>query len=286
MAETSIVIIGLPESGKTTYLAALWHQITAGDVETKLRFRNLLAGNSKHLNSIAARWRNAIVQERTALTGNRRVSMNLFDTADQAVCVTFPDVPGETYRGMWENRVCDSEIADILRNGNVLLFIHADTIQAPKWTVDEVAISAEAGVEKPDGPVEAWKPVHAPTQVQLVDLLQLLRLPPLDAGPRFLAVMLSAWDKAHEEGLEPESYFETKLPLLSQYLCSGGDDWNWRVYGLSAQGGEYDTGESDGQRVCEAEELRNLDRPSERIKLVGPKGDSHDLTAPLAWLMS
>ena len=264
----------------------LWHQITAGDVETKLRFRNLLAGNSEHLNSIAARWRNAIVQERTALTGNRLVSMNLFDTASQAVCVTFPDVPGETYRGMWEDRVCDSGIADILRNGNVLLFIHADTIQAPKWTVDEVAISAEVGLEGPDGPVEAWKPIHAPTQVQLVDLLQLLRLPPLDAGPRFLAVMLSAWDKARGEGLAPESYLETKLPLLSQYLCSGADNWNWRVYGLSAQGGEYDTGESDGQRVCEAEDLRKLDRPSERIKLVGPEGLTHDLTAPLAWLMS
>ena len=285
MAKTSIVIIGLPASGKTTYLAALWHQVTAGDTETRLGFHNLLAGNFEHLNSIAARWRNAIVQERTALAGNRRVSMNLSDTASQAVCVTFPDVPGEIYRAMWEARVCDSAIADILRNGNVMLFIHADTIQAPKWTVDEVSLSAEIGLEGPDGPIVGWKPIHAPTQVQLVDLLQLLRLPPLDTGPRSLAVMLSAWDKVGEEGLAPGTYFDTKLPLLSQYLTSGADGWNWRVYGLSAQGGEYDTGESDGHKVCEAEELRKLDRPSDRIELVGPEGVTHDLTAPLAWLM-
>ena len=285
MAETSIVIIGLPASGKTTYLAALWHQIIAGEIETELRFRNLLAGNSEHLNSIARRWRDAIVQERTALTGHRRVSMNLFDAADQAVCVTFPDVPGETYLRMWEDRVCDSGIADILRAGNVLLFIHADTIQAPKWTVDELAVSAEAGLEPPDGPVEEWKPVHAPTQVQLVDLLQLLRLPPLDTGSRFLALVLSAWDRARGEGLTPETYFGAKLPLLRQYLCSGADGWNWRVYGLSAQGGEYDTGEAGGQGLCEAEGLRNLDRPSDRIQLIGPAGTTQDLTTPLAWLM-
>ena len=211
--------------------------------------------------------------------------MNLLDTASQAVRVTFPDVPGETYRRMWEDRDCDSEIATILRNGNVLLFIHADTIQAPKWIVEEVALSKAVGLEGPDGPVEPWKPIHAPTQVQLVDLLQLLRMPPLDAGPRLLAVMLSAWDTAREEGLAPESYLEAKLPLLSQYLCRGADGWNWRVYGLSAQGGEYDIREADGKRVREAEELRNLDRPSERIELVGPEGVTHDLTAPLAWLM-
>ena len=32
MSKRTIVIIGLPESGKTTYLAALWHLITARDV--------------------------------------------------------------------------------------------------------------------------------------------------------------------------------------------------------------------------------------------------------------
>jgi type IV secretory pathway ATPase VirB11/archaellum biosynthesis ATPase len=34
MNERSVVIIGLPESGKTTFLAALWHLITERDVET------------------------------------------------------------------------------------------------------------------------------------------------------------------------------------------------------------------------------------------------------------
>ena len=285
MAERSVVIIGLPASGKTTYLAALWHLIIDRDVETSLRFGNLRTGDSVHLNAIARRWREAMVQERTAVAGNRLVSMNLIDTANQAVRVTFPDVPGEAYRQMWEGRDCEPAIAKILRFGDVLLFVHADTIRAPIWIADEVALSKAAGLERPKGQTRAWDPRVSPTQVQLVDLLQLLRIAPLDVGPRRVAVVLSAWDKVGDEGLTPTDYLESRLPLLNQYFRRGADGWKWRVYGLSAQGGEYDKVEDNAERVPEAEELRKLDRPSTRIQLVGPVAETHDLTEPLAWLM-
>jgi hypothetical protein len=285
MAERSIVIIGLPESGKTTFLAALWHLITARDVKTALRFHTLRRGEATHLNQIAARWRDAKIQDRTAVGGNRLVSMNLLNAADTAVRVTFPDVPGEAYRRMWEERDCEPEIAEILQAGGVLLFVHADSIRPPKWVVDEVALSKALGLKVAEGQEIAWHPRLAPTQVQLVDLLQLLSRPPLDVGPRRLAIMLSAWDKVSDEDLAPQAYLEAKLPLLAQYLRRGVDGWVWRAYGLSAQGGDYDPVDSNAARKPEAEELRNLDRPSTRIRLVGTEAETHDLTEPLAWLM-
>ena len=285
MAERSIVIIGLPESGKTTFLAALWHLITERDVDTVLRFHTLRVGKAAHLNKIAARWRDAKIQNRTAISGNRIVSMNLLDTAGIPVRVTFPDVPGEVYRRMWEDRECDPEIAEILYTGDVLFFVHADTIRSPKWVVDEVKLSKDVGLEVPEDQEVPWHPHLAPTQVQLVDLLQLLRRSPLDTGPRRLAIILSAWDKACGEGLSPQNYLEGKLPLLAQYLQRGADGWTWHIYGLSAQGGDYDPIEPDAQRKPEADELRNLDRPSTRIRLLGDKDETHDLTVPLAWLM-
>ncbi|MDE0434386.1 MAG: hypothetical protein OXH92_10295 [Bryobacterales bacterium] len=285
MAERSIVIIGLPESGKTTFLAALWHLITERDVDTLLRFHELSRGEVSHLNEIAARWRDAKVQDRTAVAGNRLVSMNLLDNAGVPVRVTFPDVPGEAYRRMWEDRECDPEIAKILYEGDVIFFIHADKIQAPKWVVDEVALSNELGLEVSENPVVQWHPELAPTQVQLADLLQLLRRSPLDNGPRRLAIMMSAWDKASGEGLSPRAYLEQKLPLLAQYLQLGADDWTWRIYGLSAQGGDYDKTNSNAHPKPEAEALRNLDSPSKRIMLLENGAKTHDLTRPLAWLM-
>jgi hypothetical protein len=285
MSDHSVAIIGLPASGKTTFLAALWHLVTMRDVETILRFGNLRAGDAAHLNEIAGRWREAKVQNRTTLVGNRLVSMNLLDTAGQHLRVTFPDTAGEAYRHMCEDRYCDPQISEILTTADIILFVHADAIRAPQWVMDEVALSRALGLAVPDGETVNWHPRLAPTQVQLVDLLQLLRRPPLDIGPRRLVVMLSAWDKARGEGLTPEAYLEAKLPLLAQYLRRCADGWTWRVYGLSAQGGDYDPAEEDARRLPEAEHLRNLERPSTRIQLVGQGPETHDLTEPLAWLM-
>jgi hypothetical protein len=285
MNERSVVIIGLPESGKTTFLAALWHLITERDVETVLRFHTLRSGEASHLNEIAARWRDAKVQDRTAVGGNRMVSMNLKDAAETSIRVTFPDVPGEAYRRMTEERDCEPAIADILKANGVLLFIHADTIRPPKWVVDEVALSKAVGLPTPSGQEVPWHPRLAPTQVQVVDLLQLLRAAPLDVGRRRLAIMLSAWDKADGEGLSPAAYLDAKLPLLAQYLRCGVDEWTWRIYGLSAQGGDYDAIEPGAARKPDAEALRNLNRPSTRIRLVGDAPENHDLTGPLAWLI-
>lgn len=286
MSERSIVIIGLPESGKTTFLAALWHLVTEEDVDgMALRFHTLAKGNVSHLNQIAARWRDARIQERTGISGNRLVSMNLLDAEGNPVRVTFPDVPGEAYRRMWEERDCEPEIAEILNAGGVLLFVHSDTIDLPAWLVDELVLAKKMGISLPEGGEVHWHPRLAPTQVQLVDLLQTLRQPPLDIGPRRLVIMLSAWDKAEGEGLAPVAFLEAKLPLLAQYLRQNADGWTWRVCGLSAQGGEYDPAESGKDSVPEAEKLRQMDHPSQRIRLSAGPSESHDLTEPLAWLM-
>lgn len=285
MNERSVVIIGLPESGKTTFLAALWHLITARDVETVLRLHTLRDGERSYLNAIAARWRDAKVQDRTALGGNRLVSMNLQDAGGTPVRVTFPDIAGEAYRRMWEERDCEAAVADILKAPGVLLFIHADTIRPPKWVIDEVKLSKAVGLPIPSGEDVAWDPRLAPTQVQLVDLLQLLCTESLNVGPRRLAIMLSAWDKAAAEQLAPQDYLQEKLPLFSQYLRRGADGWTWRTYGVSAQGGEYDPIEPGLASRAQAEELRNLDCASTRIRLVGRTQETHDLTDPLAWLI-
>lgn len=90
MTEKSVVVMGLPGSGKTTFLAALWHVVTAEDVPTKLKFSHLAAGSQKHLNEIASRWRDAQQQDRTFLLGLKMVQMNLKDNDGDQINVTFP----------------------------------------------------------------------------------------------------------------------------------------------------------------------------------------------------
>ena len=287
MTAHGMVVLGLPGSGKTTFLAALWHLLTSNEVNTRLRLVMLKAGEAAHLNEIASVWRKAQVQERTQYAGDRTVTMSLQAGIFPEFQLSFPDLAGESFQQMWEARECSSEVAGSLRSSGVLLFIHADKIKAPGWIIDDAddADDAEAaGLLVKAGMPVPWTARLAPTQVKLVDILQSLQSAPLDVGPRRLAIILSAWDKAAGAGLLPEEYLAAHLPLLRQYLQHGLDKaWKIKVFGVSAQGGTYD--EVRKPVKDEAQRIREMDVPSNRISVVSFDGSSHDLTEPIQWVL-
>lgn len=303
----AIVAMGLPESGKTTFLAALWHLLTNKKVPVRLSLEKLAAEEATYLRAIATRWAQAKKQERTFHSGNKTVKLTLKAESSEVFDLTFPDIAGEAFSQMWEMRECTTAVADALRGTGVLLFIHVDKIKPPGWIADDAAlaeglgdapaeadmdaapdVSANAPAEAPgegqgDGSVK-WKPESSPTQVQLVDMLRCLQAPPLDVGPRKLAVVLSAWDKVEEDAVLPERFLELHLPLLHQYLACGlTAGWAHRIFGVSAQGAEYD--DAKGPASAEADRMRDMEIPSQRIKVVVGDAISHDLTEPVNWLL-
>ena len=161
-----VSIVGLPASGKTTYLAALWHLVHAGEVSTRLRFGSLSNDDYAYLNVIAKRWRSATEQEHTAISGIKSVSMNLLDVANRTVRVTFPDVPGEEYLRMWEDREVDESLARTLSSGNIMLLLNGNKIKAPAWVTERAAMGQAVGDLLPKVEPTVWHPKHAPTQVQ------------------------------------------------------------------------------------------------------------------------
>lgn len=283
MTKKSVVALGLPASGKTTFLAALWHLITNLKVQVRLSLVKLEAGEATYLKAIATRWAQAKKQDRTFQSGNKTVTLKLKPETGEAFDLTFPDIAGEAFAQMWEMRECTSAVAEALRASGVLLFIHVDKIKAPGWIADDAAQSRDMGVARGGDPV-AWEPRFAPTQVQLVDMLRCLQTQPLDVGPRRLAVILSAWDKAEVDGVAPERFLEMHLPLLHQYLAHGLDtNWKLRIFGVSAQGADYD--DVEGKPSADAERMLEMEVPSQRIKVVLGGTTSHDLTEPLYWLL-
>lgn len=283
MSKKSVVALGLPASGKTTFLAALWHLITNLKVKVRLSLVKLEAGEAPYLRAIAARWAQAKKQERTFQSGNKTVTLTLKSETGEEFDLTFPDIAGEAFAQMWEMRECTPTVAEALRSAGVLLFIHVDKIRAPGWIADDAAQSHGMGVARGGEPV-AWKPEFAPTQVQLVDMLRCLQVPPLNVGPRRLAVILSAWDKVEAEGVSPDRFLGMHLPLLHQYLTHGlSEDWDMRVFGVSAQGADYD--DVEGAPIADAERMREMEVPSQRIKVVVGEAMTHDLTEPVYWLL-
>lgn len=299
----AIVAMGLPESGKTTFLAALWHLLTNKKVLVRLSLEKLAAEEATYLRAIATRWAQAKKQERTFHSGTKTVKLTLKSEGGEVFDLTFPDIAGEAFSQMWEMRECTTAVADALRATGVLLFIHVDKIKPPGWIADDAALAeglggapaeadADAAADAPagapgegqaDGTVK-WKPESSPTQVQLVDMLRCLQAPPLDVGPRKLAVVLSAWDKVENDEVSPERFLELHLPLLHQYLAHGlTAGWSHRTFGVSAQGAEYD--DVKGPPSAEADRMRDMEIPSQRIKVVVGDAISHDLTEPVNWLL-
>jgi hypothetical protein len=288
MSKHSVVAMGLPGSGKTTFLAALWHLVSEKEVPCKLTYVSLQTDNIEHLHKIASQWRAAKKQERTAQGGDKLVSMILKAEGGDPQTVTFPDIAGEAFLQMWGLRECDEIVAGWLKEPGVLLFIHADKVTVPKWVIEEKLLMEDMGIRGEDDAeaeeVIDWSPDLAPTQVQLVDLLQSMQADPLHVGPRRLAIILSAWDKVAGRGLSPEQYLARRMPLLDQFLKHGlNPDWQTRIYGVSAQGGDYD---DDQTKLPDAERLRDIDVPSERISVVYAEAKSNDLTEPLQWLLT
>ena len=177
-----------------------------------------------------------------------------------------------------------------------MLLVNGNKVKAPAWVAERAAQRRASGRQKAEAPHKKWHPSHAPTQVQLVDLLQLISHDPVGTAGRKIVVMISAWDKAEGEKLAPDAFLREKLPLLAQYLEAGRDGWSSRVYGVSAQGGEYDGNEANAEPVegrepkkagkgRDADRLREVDIPANRIRLVFGEEESNDLTEPLQWLM-
>jgi len=213
------------------------------------------------------------------------VTMSLRNGPAPEFQLSFPDLAGESFQQMWEARECAPVVAASLRSANVLLFIHADKIKAPGWIADDAEDAEAVGLPQESGKPVPWNARMAPTQVKLVDLLQSLQVPPLETGARNVAIVLSAWDKAAGAGMSPDEYLMAHLPMLRQYLSHGlNKAWMVRVFGVSAQGGVYD--ETGKPPKNEAQLIREMDVPSERINVVSAEGHSHDLTEPLQWLLT
>jgi hypothetical protein len=296
----TILLIGLKGSGKTTFLAALWHLLEAQEIPAALR-TPLLQPDREHLNGIRGRWLDLKPMVRSGLQQAQTISVNLEDGGSgQLASLVIPDISGEVFRMQWEEREVLSYYAELERNSQgAVLFLHPHDIRssgrigAVPSEDNEVsrggrdtllaeplpelgAISSEDVHEKLDevGGTD-WDLKFSPTQVQLVDVLQNY-LGFVATRPLRLSVVVSAWDLLGRADVNPETWVETHLPLLSQFLLARRVEIDSHYFGVSAQGGDLEENGLD---------LAKLPKPSERVLVVDGGRRHSDLTAVVKWAM-
>jgi hypothetical protein len=291
---TNVLSIGLPEAGKTTFLAALWHVTESHEVPCSLSLERI-SENAKHLNSIRNDWLRFQKVGRTIPGQEQPTTLWLRDDRGAVGEVLFPDLSGESFEGAWAERHWTREYDQLVSEADgLLVFVHPETLKEP-ITIAEMQRMAEAAFpeeerEDTDQPasaeessagvgIEEWSPLKAPTQVQLVDLLQFTEEIQRAKRPVRVAMIISAWDLVRQDypgENGPSRWLNDRMSYLNQYLRSNFEMFAVRVYGVSAQGGDL-------QKDRDA--LQNHALTSERILIDGPDCDPHDISEPVRWCL-
>lgn len=268
-----IMLMGLEASGKTTYLAALWHLIEANAPTLSLS-SDTLPEERQYLNGIRSSWLRLEPVPRTTIQEPKSIDLKLKEKeSGQEFEMHIPDISGESYRHQFTDRFATITYSDLISNmSGILLFIHPEQIRKPERIkptaiVESVSTAHTNYIE--------WHPDLTPTQIILVDLLQFVHSLSKRTDSLKISIMISAWDRI-KSNITPDAWLQVQLPLLDQFLRSNSPKNPYRVFGLSAIGGALETQKSKLMAVDP------LDRP---ILQVGSKGISHDLTVPLKHLL-
>jgi hypothetical protein len=280
--QNNCILLGLPQSGKTTFLAALWHVVESGEVLGSLKVSSQ-PEDRLYLNGLRNSWLKCEPLERTKAESMKEIAFSAINSSGEELgSLIVPDVSGEMYRLQFEARTISQDFSELASKANgIVLFVDPDTIKKP-IPISSVPVQfrqRDAVVQYENG--EAWKHNDVPTQVILVDLLQILHSK--INRPIKLSVIISAWDlitNAKDKdinGLTPDEWLTKNLPLLSQYLKSNEYVFPFATYGVSAQGSNY---EGDNQK------LHALCKPAERINVIFNGKSSNDITVPLKWILN
>lgn len=276
-------MIGFPGTGKSTFLAAFWHSVSAitDFTPSGLRLHNVMPEQRAYLNAIVEEWLSYKTLTRNKSTEIQNAYMNLDNGNGKAVKLIFPDISGEIYTEMVENRTWSIQYQKLInKTDKILFFINEDiTIKSP--TISEVHTTTphtsipSANIEKAE---TEWHVRLVEKQVQYIDLLQLLLNYHSGKPLQKVSIIISAWDQYSDNESEPEFWLEHHAPMFYQFMKANSDKVAFKVFGVSAQGDEYVNGKIN----------KLTEKPlSERtlIKGVGnPDISKHDITYPVRWL--
>ena len=287
---SKILMVGLPGTGKTTFLAALWHVVYWRKVPDSMELVEL-PDIRDYLVNISDNWTNCKEQIHTPTATEKLIELKLRNPSDgfQAE-VVFPDLSGEWFRMQWEDRHWSKAYDQLARDSKgALIFIHPKKVREPQSITQVMELCEvlaegeepgdEQAVEQGIGSAMGvdWKPEFAPTQVQLIDLLQFLLFSPCVRATYRIAVVISAWDIVSALQLEPIEWLRQRLPMLHQFLAANVGVLEAKVFGISAQGGDLTRDEG---------KLKNTVEPSDRIVVQRGTISSHDITAPVRWVLT
>jgi len=271
-------IIGLPKTGKTTFLAALWHVLESNELEGSLSVAELPI-EREYLNKLREEWLTLKEVERTKRGVEKFLALKLrIPGNDDVTEFIFPDLSGEVFDSQWEDRKWSRGYQQSIQEADgALLFVHTGGM-SEHLRIDDSDTALEH-VSRPVASVEReirpWTIQESPSQVKMVDIVQFVQIARTEKKRLPLGIIVSAWDLVGTVFSEPEEWMKKQMPLFHQFLIANKAFLDYKIFGVSAIGGDL------------AKDLPSLRKsePLDRIKVVYDRKQSNDITVPLKWLI-
>jgi len=266
-----LCLLGLPKTGKTTYLAALWSCLRSGLAEDRYRITEL-PGDTAYLDAISYAWAAGDPMPRSSPEVSDHIEFTIEAPARPPLQVVLPDLPGEVFLNAVRRPVIDEGPgAAVLSSDLLLLFVNCQTAKMFEplgdhpvdavETAEPPAPANEGNIDGPDsttpkpddagdgpgGELDPPAPRFREFDIGALDSdtlnCELLgRLEDLFGDETFppLLIVLSAWDMyVGEPDLIPDDWLRDHQPMLWQHIEELRRTMTVGVVGVSAQGADY-----------------------------------------------
>lgn len=260
-------IVGLPNSGKSTYIGAFWSIEKDGNTGHKL-VCSKYPEDTIYLDSLKKIWNNQREVSRSNQLEMKDIILELTDTIDnRTITLCIPDFKGERFAGILQNNIAP-EVEKRLSDSDTVLFF----VEYNESEILQEEMGEDAGTRSN----------MAPTALRLSEMsnwsknIMLLKyINEHYANIRKFAICISAWDKVDvSKYVSVESWLKVNSPFFLNYLKNNVQEFE--LYGVSAQGLDYD----DYPEGEDQESIQKKTEDNQRAYVYDTE-KSFDITKPL-----
>lgn len=224
MSEARIAMLGLPRTGKSSYLGTLWHFVEEPSIDEITEID--IEGDRKHVQELADHMRALTDFDRTSFDEDERFEVDVEFADAGTVQLVIPDRSGEQLQSLVERREWPHLLsAELEAASGLMVFVHPDELHPPL----DLRV-APAGAEPGE-----YENKEACTAAQVVDGLENVIEAMTDRWPLNVALVISAFDRVSDTS--PDEWLRKRLPAVGALMESDPARVRGAVFGVCAQGG-------------------------------------------------